>query len=200
LCNEIEPGWDESKDKQIVNWKRARLAIEHENSLTNYRVTWLLSAQGFLLAAYMLVFTTTTKRNFDEIKAVQSQFVLLAIVIAGVFISFFLARGLKTAHDQHNTIRDWWYKQVRKDDPAHFPICGQEPRFLITVQYYKFPFPVFPVWIILSFVPFITDLTSNQNRLRGLLAQYGPMLAVALAMLALGFLIGRTRKSSGNDA
>ena len=194
------PEWNENNDKAIVNWKRARSAIEHENSLTNYRVTWLLSAQGFLLAAYMLVFTTTTKADFASSKTIEAQFVLLAIVIAGVFISFFLARGLKAAHDQHNRIRDWWHQRVLLDDTTHPPICGDEPQFWVTVQYYKFPLLFFPVWIILSFVPFITHLTSNQKRLQEILAQYGTLLAVSLATLAIGFLIGRAKKPSDNKA
>ncbi|HEX7408108.1 MAG TPA: hypothetical protein VF515_10745, partial [Candidatus Binatia bacterium] len=67
--------WDEFKDPEIVDWKRVRLAIEHENTLTNSRVTWLLYAQGFLLGAYMLVFTASTKQDFKPSAWRQTQWV-----------------------------------------------------------------------------------------------------------------------------
>ena len=35
--------WDEFHDREIVDWKRVRSALEHENLLTNHRLTWLLT-------------------------------------------------------------------------------------------------------------------------------------------------------------
>src|SRR4051812_11981515 len=34
--------------RNLGDWQRVRAAIEHENLLTNHRVTWLLSSQAFL--------------------------------------------------------------------------------------------------------------------------------------------------------
>lgn len=45
----------ESESKDVVAWKLARAAIEHENHLVNHRMTWFYTAQGFLLSAAGLV-------------------------------------------------------------------------------------------------------------------------------------------------
>lgn len=41
-----DENWDEFHDVDIVNWKRVRSALEHENLLVNHRLTWLLSSQA----------------------------------------------------------------------------------------------------------------------------------------------------------
>lgn len=192
--------WDEFKDPEIVNWKRVRLAIEHENFLTNVRVTWLLSAQGFLLGAYMLVFTASTKSDFVRGRLLETQWVLLAIVLAGTLVSFFLARGVKAAHDQHTRLKKWWYKQVGKDNVRHPPICGNEPRFLVTVHYYKFPYIFLPVWLILAMVPFLDEVSKNQQQVQEELSRLGPSIAVTIVASVMAFLLGRARvKDEDND-
>jgi hypothetical protein len=55
--------WTEFSDPAIVDWKRVRSAIEHENVLTNQRFTWLLTSQGFLLGGFVLVFQASTKAD-----------------------------------------------------------------------------------------------------------------------------------------
>ena len=191
--------WSELNDPQIVNWKRVRLAIEHENTLTNARMTWLLSAQGFLLAAYMLVFTSSTKKDFEPSHFQEIQWVLLAIVIAGALISFFLFRGIKAAHDQHTRLKKWWYKQIDKDDPSHPPICGYEPQFLLTIEYYKFPLIFLPIWLILAFTPFMSDIAKNKQNVLDELSHAAPYIAGMVILTLVGFLLGRAQLKDKSD-
>lgn len=50
------PPFDEFKLRHYADWKRVRAAIEHENNLTNHRLTWLLTSQAALLTAYTVTF------------------------------------------------------------------------------------------------------------------------------------------------
>jgi len=58
-------GWDEFHDAEIVDWKRVRSAIEHENELTNHRLTWMLNSQAFLFAAFALTFASSPESVGD---------------------------------------------------------------------------------------------------------------------------------------
>jgi hypothetical protein len=40
--------FDEFKDEELVNWRRIRTSVEHENILINHRLSWLFSSQAFL--------------------------------------------------------------------------------------------------------------------------------------------------------
>jgi hypothetical protein len=51
----------ESAAPDVVAWKLARAAIEHENSLVNHRMTWFLGIQAFLFSAFVLIFVTWYK-------------------------------------------------------------------------------------------------------------------------------------------
>ncbi|BBO33243.1 hypothetical protein [Lacipirellula parvula] len=59
-----EAGWDEFHDIAIVNWKRIRTSIEHENLLVNHRITWLIASQAFLFAAFALIFQAAVVNDF----------------------------------------------------------------------------------------------------------------------------------------
>ena len=141
----------------------------------------------------MLVFTASTKNDFVADRLLETQWVLLAIVLAGTFVSFFLARGVKAAHDQHTRLENWWYKQIGKENSSHPPICGLEPRFLVTVHYYKFPYIFLPVWLILAAVPFLDQLSKNQQKVQEELSRAGPYIAITVVVAVRAFLLGRAR-------
>ncbi|MEM9978375.1 MAG: hypothetical protein AAF808_12185 [Cyanobacteria bacterium P01_D01_bin.2] len=44
--------FNEFENREYADWKRIRSAVEHENALINYRQTWLLTSQAFLLTAF----------------------------------------------------------------------------------------------------------------------------------------------------
>ncbi len=49
------PTFDEFKSPRITLWRLTRAGIEHENTLTNHRITWLLYSQAFLLAVFGVI-------------------------------------------------------------------------------------------------------------------------------------------------
>src|ERR1019366_5578650 len=89
------PGWTEFSDQEIIDWKRVRAALEHENLLINQRFTWLISCQGLLLAGYLLVFQSSVKPAPPDVKPeLVFQIVLFALALAGILTSLFLSRGI----------------------------------------------------------------------------------------------------------
>jgi hypothetical protein len=119
--------WDEFHDDEIVDWKRVRSAIEHENQLTNHRVTWLLTSQGFLFAAFALVFQASTKTDVkDELRAFY-QYILSGLAITGIFVSLYLRLALRAAEIQHEILRLWWKGRIGDRHNNHPPICGTPP-------------------------------------------------------------------------
>jgi hypothetical protein len=106
----IKYSWSEFNDKDFADWKRIRAAIEHENTLVNHRLTWLLSSQTLLITAYILSFIQWSK--VTEINA-QSKSVypaiLLILALFGVVLSIFIWRTLLRAASQLHRLERWWY-------------------------------------------------------------------------------------------
>src|SRR6187399_279345 len=107
-----DPEWSEQNDPEIVDWKRVRASIEHENNLTNHRLTWLLTSQGFLFAAFVLVFQASTKNDVVAEHKVFYKFVLSGLMLLGIVIAAYLRFLLQAAQTQHDVLRDWWKARV----------------------------------------------------------------------------------------
>lgn len=193
----MDKEWDEFKDPNFANWKRVRMAIEHENILTNARMNWLLSAQGFLLGAYVLVFSATTRDGFAEPKIFESALVLYGLVFAGMLVSFFLSGGIRAAYDQHNRLKEWWWIQVGIQNSYHPPICGFEPLiWRWTIQYYHFPKFFVPVWLVLAMVPAVQKFDNFRAFIEPYVLQYGTVGSVIVAVGIFAFWVGRASKKS----
>jgi uncharacterized membrane protein YidH (DUF202 family) len=96
--------YDEFKDRATTDWKRIRAAIEHENTLVNHRLTWLLTSQGFLFAGFALVFTDE-KRNTEF----SSLVVLTVICVIGIAVSIKTYSDIERAKRQLEALDRWWY-------------------------------------------------------------------------------------------
>jgi hypothetical protein len=123
-----QENWDEFHDVDIVNWKRVRSALEHENLLVNHRLTWLLSSQAFLFAAFAIIFQESAKNDVDPNRRVLYQFILAGLSITGVLVAFYIQRPIRTAEIQHENLVKWWRMQKLRDINAHPPICGEPSR------------------------------------------------------------------------
>jgi len=185
--------WIEFSDRDIVDWKRIRIAIEHENTLTNQRVTWLLSSQGFFLAAYVFIFNVVATRPIDAPGLLAAKVALMALVIGGVFFSFFLSLGIRAAFDQHNKLSKWW-RDKNPDKNLHPEICGAEPKFICTIQYYHFPWFFVLVWIILAGAPYVDLFSNNYQDILKKLSEKLPYIVAIIISLIIGFWFGRMRK------
>ena len=148
----------EANDLGIVNWKRIRLALEHENNLLNNRVTWLITTQGFLLAACGIIFGLLLKEPqgtyFKGEKIIINIVVgsLCMTSIAAIAISVYLSKGIKAAQDQHCRLQEWWDNYGKFTSATeHPPICGCEPVIGVTVPYYQMPYIFICIWGIIFF-------------------------------------------------
>jgi prepilin signal peptidase PulO-like enzyme (type II secretory pathway) len=181
--------WNESCDPEIVDWKRVRSAIEHENMLTNQRFTWLLTSQGFLLGGFVLVFQASTKADARVGLEQLFQIVLSALALAGILVSLHLSRGILAAHEQHKRLEDWWVRRRKEDEDRHPPICGKEPRFLVTLHYHKFPVVFMIVWLILILAALYERLLAYGQEIGVILL--GSVAAVGIG--SIGFWLGRKK-------
>lgn len=191
--------WDEFGDIEIVNWKRVRSAIEHENQLTNHRLTWLLSSQAFLFAAFALVFQASTNINVNPDKNVFYQFVLAGISSTGILVGLYIQRPLRTAEIQHDRLRDWWKESIinSPEPDRHPPICGDSPnwrdRFL---PQSKFPLVFVAAWIIFIFGVLgnlIIDTIKPYSVIIGIIL-LGSVGAVGL--ISFGVMLGRRQSNN----
>jgi len=130
--------WDEFHDAEIVDWKRVRSAIEHENELTNHRLTWILSSQAFLLVAFALMFQASTKTDVDKLLLPFYRYLLAGISTIGILAAVYLSSGLAAAQRQHKQLETWWAKR-EKDASRHPPICGNAPQLFLKLPYHGFP-------------------------------------------------------------
>jgi hypothetical protein len=93
--------WDgqfsESSTPDIIAWKLARSAIEHENNLVNHRITWFLAIQGFLFSAFVLIFGTWSKVEFVKSEILVPLLLIVVSCFAGYF-SIMTHFGLKRAY------------------------------------------------------------------------------------------------------
>ena len=101
--------FDEFKDQEYADWRRIRLAIEHENMLVNHRITWLLTSQAFLIAALVGVFNEAQKpQGINEQWAWAFSFVT---AVVSMIICFAIGRSLAEANFQLDHLDKWWHRK-----------------------------------------------------------------------------------------
>jgi hypothetical protein len=108
--------WNEYHDPEIVDYKRVRKAIEHENELTHHRLSWLLTTQTILGAAFGLIVHDIDSKNIYK-------GILIVLSLIGILTSAFIRNYLIAAEDHHEELRAWWRNRVRT--AAHPPITGR---------------------------------------------------------------------------
>lgn len=183
-----DPEWDEFHDAEIVDWKRARASIEHENTLTNHRLTWLLTSQGFLLASFALVFQASTKTDVVPELRDFYKFILAALAFTGILISAYLRLGLRAAQVQHDRLRDWWLHRPATTLARHPHICGSEFGWLTNhLPYHSFPFVFVIAWLFFIPVVMWDFLRPHANELG-----IGALVLVGVVgLVVLGIVIGQ---------
>lgn len=184
-------GWDEFHDAEIVDWKRVRSAIEHENELTNHRLTWMLNSQAFLFAAFALTFQSSAKDDVSPSALPLFKYVLAGISSVGILSALYLSSGLAAAHKQHNQLRDWWKDRSKQDSTRHPDICGESPRFFLNLPYFGFPFVFVLGWVVFLLVTLREFLSDYANTI-------GITLLVIVAifgLIAIGYAFGSRRHS-----
>lgn len=182
--------WDEFKDADLVDWKRVRSSIEHENHLMNHRLTWLLTSQGFLLGGFLLVFQASTGDKIAEASRPFCRYVMAALAGTGIPIAVFLRLSLRAAEQQHDELRQWWDR--RKPSHDHPPICGHYPEWYFVFAYSGLPLVFVAGWLVLLLVALWDLLNAHAAGIGwGLL-----IFVAALALVGIGVILGRRRSPS----
>jgi len=184
-----DPEWNELNDPEVVDWKRVRSAIEHENELTNHRLTWLLTSQAFLFAAYVLTFQVSAKNDVIPEMRPFYRYVLAAIAITGILVCGYLSLGVLAAQKQHEKLEDWWAKRNIDDAKRHPPLCGAAPLFFLGLPYYLFPFVFWVAWIIFLIVSLSEYVVPHASKI-GFITL---IIAAAIALLGIGYWAGHRR-------
>lgn len=150
MSNPARPqDWDEFHDPGVVNWKRVRSVIEHENHLINHRIGWLLSSQAFLFAAFALIFQSAIandllyarpapaalaeggppsgagvlpeSRRPEYVGPVKA--VLFVIPLVGFLVCLFILITVDAAHRHTFFLETWWIRHhlghLRSEDELH---------------------------------------------------------------------------------
>lgn len=140
--------WTESSDYELAQWKRIRLAIEHENNLINMRTTWLLTSHAFLF--YILGNTAT-----EYIKSsLHSNFylaIISAVTACGFLVCNIIRNQIRLALDQHDHLRDWWHGKFGQDSQRHPNICGYtEKKKIRNISHLSLSTVFLLIWSLLS--------------------------------------------------
>jgi hypothetical protein len=176
-----EDNWNEFKDPEIVDWKRVRSAIEHENDLTNHRFTWLMASQAFLFAAFGLTWQASTQTNVTADYRPLYQMILAGFAVTGILISIYLSWGIRAAKKQHNALEVWWRDRPKMDANRHPPLCGSDPRAFGDMPYYRIPYIFAFAWVILALIVRADLLSPYTNQI--IIALYALIPAILIFFL-----------------
>jgi hypothetical protein len=115
-------GMDDMAKKEygLSQWKLVRSAIEHENTLINYRISWLLATQLFLFAVFSSIFVEAIKN--EKLFMSTKVYIAFAIITSiGFYVCILALASLCAAQKMINRLRDWWlvhYSEYDKDEVA----------------------------------------------------------------------------------
>ena len=151
--------WDEFKDPAVTRWKMARAAIEHENTLKNHRISWLILSQAFLFAAFAAVFNEGLKKS-ELFNSTRMLGFMGAVCIIGIFICGVIAISIGTANKQIDAIVDWHqaYGGMRPRPVEECigvpPVNGSYPgAFHYLFSERGLPFGIIFLWIFFLVIP-----------------------------------------------
>jgi len=189
--------WDEFHDVDVVNWKRVRSALEHENLLVNHRLTWLLSSQAFLFAAFAIIFQESAKNDVDPNRRVLYQFILAGLSITGILVAFYMQRPIRTAEIQHDKLVEWWRNQKLRDSSGHPPICGEPSKLDLYFPQSNFPILFVIAWSAFGFVVIGNAIHQAISTYSEIIKLSLAVIGTSIGLVSIGVMIGRKQKPNG---
>ena len=145
--------WDEQKDIDVVDWRRARQVLEHEDNLLLERAKLLLASQTVLTAFYYFVFQS------GEIGKDGFQLVGLIVISSfGCILAVFIALGMRAARIHQRKIIKWWHFRFGYEKNSEWlpgrmtrqpPIAGNDPEFfyISDIPYSIVAWVIFVLWV-----------------------------------------------------
>lgn len=195
----LDGSFEEFKAPDVTAWKLARAAIEHENTLVNHRLTWLMQSQAFLLSAFSITMVAWVSDSLAE--PLRSRVALLLAVIAlfGIYICAIIQRSVQKAFDALKNITLHYNRLVQSHGFTRTPPLHVLRKPMILCDQHDLPFAIAILWVVLAGV---LILTQYPDALSGISSQN---VAVGLGIVAgalVGGFFGRvlgTRKKKVND-
>ena len=110
-----------------MDYKRVRSQIEHEDTLTNHRMTWLLTPNAFLFTGFALALSAISKEKVGADILRLAQWLFTIIPILGLAICYISGRVIDAALCQIWDLQGWWANRLKTDaDHPHPPLIGGE--------------------------------------------------------------------------
>ncbi len=99
-----------------ARWEIARGIIQHEDTLTNHRLTWLVTIEGFVFAAVGFCLKALIESERSASKPALWLIVLVLAVLGAVFPAL-MHIPIERAARQVFEVKDWW-DEKRANFPA----------------------------------------------------------------------------------
>lgn len=100
-----------------INAEIIRKLIEHENNLQNYRLTWLMTIQGLLLAALGFAWDKKDARGL-----------VVLFCILGILVSLSTFSALKLSGMAFQDLHNWWDNN-KPENYVGPPVVGHKAKF-----------------------------------------------------------------------
>lgn len=151
--------WAESNDREVVDWKRCRSVIEHENNLINSRLNWFFTSHAFLLTLggfqinSMIELLKNTNSSSRDLHF-HFDFILYAICFVGFSLCCLIYISVSYAQDHVNAIHNWWDHTYSRD--INHPPLQNNPVSSYRTQFalHRTPLILGIVWVLLIVVGF----------------------------------------------
>jgi hypothetical protein len=96
-------------------WEILRNAIIHEDNLVNYRLTWLLTTEGFLLAGFFAAQSAVLSGNLSRKPLLVVELLIIIIFASSLWFCFISGSTITTAYRQIHVIKETWYKKYPEE-------------------------------------------------------------------------------------
>lgn len=105
------------------HWEMIRRAIEHEDNLTNHRLIWLLTAQGFLLGGFFFA-----QNAIVNLKTPATQWkyeLILSIIFLGAIrLCMIVGTGIALASEHIARVSRWWMRTYPTEVESRICLAG----------------------------------------------------------------------------
>jgi hypothetical protein len=109
--------------EKLEYWEALRNAINHENELVDHRLTWLLSAEGFLLGGFFLAQGAVLSGDVPTWAIIAVQVLLIVIFFAALWFCIIIGAAISAAYQQISRIRNVWHRRYPNEErhPENWP-------------------------------------------------------------------------------
>jgi hypothetical protein len=181
--------WGEFSGRFIVDWKRIRSQIEHEDTLVHYRISWLLTFNGFLLAGFFVGVSSLKENASAEVHSLVRLFFCL-IPLLGIISSASIWQSARAAVLQIAYLNHWWIKQLENssdEEKHHSKLIFLGNSLLSRLNASLLPAILLVAWTV-AIVFVASEIFTKE-----LMYAIG-LFVVAVVFILIGYYYGRTER------